>query len=65
MSVDNGQTDIIATKSTLWKELSDGTIKCQYGRVGRSLVVEVKPVSKWDECFKTKTKQNKGLYRCY
>jgi poly [ADP-ribose] polymerase len=59
VSVDNGQTDN-SNKVYIMEELSDGTIKCQYGRVGRSLVVEVKPVSKWDSVLKQKLSKTKG-----
>jgi hypothetical protein len=50
---------IIKQQSLHYKELSDGTIKC-HGRVGRSLVVEVKPVSKWIVVLKQKLSKTKG-----
>ena len=59
VSVDNGMTDN-SNKVYIMEELSDGTIKCEYGRVGRSLTTEIKPSSKWDSVLKQKLSKTKG-----
>ena len=59
VSVDNGMTDN-SNKVYMMEELSDGTIKCEYGRVGRSLTTEIKPSSKWDSVLKQKLSKTKG-----
>lgn len=59
VSVDNGQTDN-SNKVYIMEELSNGTIKCEYGRVGNSMAVDIKPASKWDATYKQKTSKTKG-----
>ena len=59
VSVDNGKTDN-SNKVYIMEELSDGRIKCEYGRVGKSLVTEYKPSSKWDSVLKQKLSKTKG-----
>jgi poly [ADP-ribose] polymerase len=53
VSVDNGKTDN-SNKVYIMEELSDGRIKCDYGRVGKSLVTEYKPKAKWDSVYRQK-----------
>jgi predicted metal-binding transcription factor (methanogenesis marker protein 9) len=59
VSVDNGMTSN-SNKVYIMEELSDGRIKCEYGRVGKSLVTEYKPSSKWDSVLKQKLSKTKG-----
>ena len=59
VSVDNGKTDN-SNKVYIMEEQPDGTIKCEYGRVGKSLVLEIKPSSKWDSVLKQKLSKAKG-----
>jgi poly [ADP-ribose] polymerase len=59
VSVDNGKTDN-SNKVYIMEELSDGRIKCEYGRVGKSLVTEYKDSSKWSSVYKQKTGKSKG-----
>lgn len=59
VSVDNGSTSN-SNKVYIMEELSDGRIKCEYGRVGKSLVTEYKPSSKWDSVLKQKLSKTKG-----
>lgn len=59
VSVDNGSTSN-SNKVYIMEELSDGRIKCEYGRVGKSLVTEYKPSSKWDSVLKQKLSKAKG-----
>lgn len=59
VSVDNGKTDN-SNKVYIMEELSDGRIKCEYGRVGKSLVAEYKDSSKWNSVYKQKTGKSKG-----
>jgi poly [ADP-ribose] polymerase 2/3/4 len=59
VSVDNGKTDN-SNKVYIMEELSDGRIKCEYGRVGKSLTTEYKDKSKWDSVYKQKTGKSKG-----
>jgi poly [ADP-ribose] polymerase len=59
VSIDNGHTDN-SNKVYIMEELSDGTIKCEYGRVGNSMAVDIKPSSKWDATYKQKTSKTKG-----
>jgi len=54
VSVDNGKTDN-SNKVYIMEELSDGRIKCEYGRVGKSLTTEYKSSSKWSSVYKQKT----------
>lgn len=54
VSVDNGKTDN-SNKVYIMEELSDGQIKCDYGRVGKSMTTEFKPSSKWNSVYKQKT----------
>ncbi len=59
VSIDNGHTDN-SNKVYIMEELSNGTIKCEYGRVGNSMAVDIKPSSKWDATYKQKTSKAKG-----
>lgn len=59
VSVDNGKTDN-SNKVYIMEELSDGRIKCEYGRVGKSLTTEYKDNSKWNSVYKQKTGASKG-----
>ena len=59
VSVDNKLTSN-SNKVYIMEELSDGTIKCEYGRVGRSLTTEIKPSSKWGSVLKQKLSKTKG-----
>lgn len=59
VSVDNGKTDN-SNKVYIMEEQSDGRIKCEYGRVGKSLVTEYKPSSKWSAVYNQKTGKSKG-----
>jgi poly [ADP-ribose] polymerase len=59
VSVDNGSTGN-SNKVYIMEELTDGRIKCEYGRVGKSLVTEYKPSSKWDSVLKQKLSKTKG-----
>lgn len=59
VSVDNGHTDN-SNKVYIMEELENGTIKCEYGRVGNSMAVDIKPASKWDATYKQKTSKTKG-----
>jgi poly [ADP-ribose] polymerase len=59
VSVDNGKTDN-SNKVYIMEELSDGRIKCEYGRVGKQLVTEFKPSHKWDSVLKQKLSKTKG-----
>ena len=59
VSVDNGSTSN-SNKVYIMEELTDGRIKCEYGRVGKSLVTEYKPSSKWDSVLKQKLSKAKG-----
>lgn len=59
VSVDNGLTSN-SNKVYIMEELPDGTIKCEYGRVGKSLTTEFKPSHKWDSVYRQKTGKSKG-----
>lgn len=52
VSVDNGKTEN-SNKVYIMEELSDGRIKCEYGRVGKALTTEYKPSNKWADIDKT------------
>jgi poly [ADP-ribose] polymerase len=59
VSVDNGKTDN-SNKVYIMEEQSDGQIKCEYGRVGKSMITEYKPNYKWDSVYREKTSNRKG-----
>jgi poly [ADP-ribose] polymerase len=59
VSVDNGKTDN-SNKVYIMEEQSDGQIKCEYGRVGKSMITEYKPNHKWDSVYREKTSNRKG-----
>ena len=59
VSVDNGMTDN-SNKVYIMEEMSDGRIKCEYGRVGKGLAVDYKPSNKWDSVLKQKLSKTKG-----
>lgn len=59
VSVDNGKTDN-SNKVYIMEEMPDGRIKCEYGRVGKSLTTEYKDSSKWSSVYRQKTGASKG-----
>lgn len=59
VSVDNGKTDN-SNKVYIMEELPDGRIKCEYGRVGKSMTTEYKPSHKWSSVYNQKTGKSKG-----
>ena len=59
VSVDNKLTSN-SNKVYIMEELSDGRIKCEYGRVGKGLAVTYKPKRKWDSVLKQKLSKTKG-----
>ena len=59
VSVDNGLT-AQSNKVYIMEEQSDGQIKCQYGRVGKDLVVIYKKMSDWNKVLRSKTNPRKG-----
>ena len=59
VSVDNGKTDN-SNKVYIMEELADGRIKCEYGRVGKSMATVYKPNSQWDKILREKTSSTKG-----
>lgn len=54
VSVDNGKTKQ-SNKVYIMEELSDGTIKCTYGRIGEKMAVDIKSSSKWNATYRQKT----------
>jgi poly [ADP-ribose] polymerase len=59
VSVDNGLT-AQSNKVYIMEEQSDGTIKCEYGRVGKNLVTVFKQSHEWDKVLNSKTNPRKG-----
>lgn len=59
VSVDNGKTDN-SNKVYIMEELSDGRIKCEYGRVGKNMSVVYKPSHEWGKILREKTSSTKG-----
>lgn len=59
VSVDNGKTDN-SNKVYIMEEMSNGQIKCEYGRVGKELRTEYKDSSKWDSVYRQKLSTTKG-----
>lgn len=59
VSVDNGKTDN-SNKVYIMEELSDGRIKCEYGRVGKNMVTVYKSSSEWNKIIREKTSSTKG-----
>lgn len=59
VSVDNGLTQQ-SNKVYIMEELNDGRIKCEYGRVGKDLVVVYKKSHEWDKILKSKINPRKG-----
>jgi poly [ADP-ribose] polymerase len=59
VSVDNGKTDN-SNKVYIMEELSDGRIKCEYGRVGKNMSVVFKNKHEWDKILREKTSDKKG-----
>ena len=59
VSVDNGKTDN-SNKVYIMEELADGRIKCEYGRVGKSMAVVFKSKHEWDKILREKTSDKKG-----
>jgi len=59
VSVDNGMTDN-SNKVYIMEELSDGRIKCEYGRVGKSMATVFKEKHEWDKILREKTSTKKG-----
>jgi poly [ADP-ribose] polymerase len=59
VSVDNGKTDN-SNKVYIMEELADGRIKCEYGRVGKSMATVYKGSHEWDKIIREKTSNTKG-----
>src|SRR6478609_3915384 len=59
VSVDNGKTDN-SNKVYIMEELADGRIKCEYGRVGKSMATVYKSNHEWNKILKEKTSSTKG-----
>lgn len=59
VSVDNGLTDN-SNKVYIMEELSDGRIKCEYGRVGKNMSIVFKSSREWDKILREKTSDKKG-----
>ena len=59
VSVDNGST-AQSNKVYIMEELSDGRVKCEYGRVGKVLVTVYKQSSEWTKVYKNKLSKTKG-----
>ena len=59
VSVDNGMTDN-SNKVYIMEELSDGRIKCEYGRVGKNMTTVYKSKHEWDKILREKTSAKKG-----
>ena len=59
VSVDNGKTDN-SNKVYIMEELSDGRIKCEYGRVGKNMSIVFKSSREWDKILREKTSDKKG-----
>lgn len=59
VSVENGKTGN-SNKVYIMEELADGSIRCDYGRVGKELTIEHKDKSKWDSVYKQKLSKTKG-----
>lgn len=59
VSVDNGKTDN-SNKVYIMEELSDGRIKCEYGRVGKNMATVFKNKHEWDKILREKTSNTKG-----
>ena len=59
VSVDNGMTDN-SNKVYIMEELSDGRIKCEYGRVGKNMTTVYKSSHEWDKIVREKTSNKKG-----
>jgi len=59
VSVDNGKTEQ-SNKIYIMEELSDGRIKCDYGRVGASLTTVYKSSYEWHKIYNEKTSPRKG-----
>lgn len=59
VSVDNGKTDN-SNKVYIMEELSDGRIKCDYGRVGKNMATVFKTKNEWDKILREKTSSTKG-----
>jgi poly [ADP-ribose] polymerase len=59
VSVDNGKTDN-SNKVYIMEEMSDGRIKCEYGRVGKSMATVYKSSHEWNKILREKTSSSKG-----
>lgn len=59
VSVDNGMTDN-SNKVYIMEELSDGRIKCEYGRVGKNMTTMYKSKHEWGKILREKTSAKKG-----
>ena len=59
VSIDNGMTDN-SNKVYIMEELSDGRIKCEYGRVGKNMTTVFKNTHEWDKILREKTSSKKG-----
>ena len=59
VSVDNGLTSQ-SNKVYIMEEQSNGQIKCEYGRVGKSLTTVFKSSNEWNKIYKSKINPKKG-----
>ena len=59
VSVDNKLTSN-SNKVYIMEELSDGRIKCEYGRVGKNMTTVFKNKHEWDKILREKTSSKKG-----
>ena len=59
VSVDNGKTEQ-SNKFYIMEEQSDGRIKCEYGRVGKTSTTVYKSSHQWSKIYNEKTSSKKG-----
>ena len=59
VSVDNGLT-AQSNKVYIMEDQNNGQIKCEYGRVGKSLVTVFKKSHEWDKVYRSKVNPRKG-----
>ena len=59
VSVDNGLTSQ-SNKVYIMEEQSDGRIKCEYGRVGKSMTTIFKGSHEWNKVYNSKVNPRKG-----
>lgn len=61
VSVDNGLT-AQSNKVYIMEELNNGTIKCEYGRVGKDMVTVIKKSNEWGKVYNSKINPRKGYH---